>query len=248
MFRRVSFDYGESPVPIRDDLPAAFRRAWQRLASPGTWWTGEERLALAAEARNAVWCPLCEERRHALSPGAVSGEHRGLGALPPPTVDAVHRITTDPGRLSRAWFDGLVPGALGEGAYVELVGVVASLISIDAFHCALGLPLEPLPEPLPGEPSRYRPDGLRGGEAWVAMLGTYGARGAESDLWRGRAAGNVIRALSSVPDELRGLRDLSAVMYLPIEQAVDLGIGRALSRPQIELVAGRVSALNECFY
>jgi hypothetical protein len=38
--------------------------------------------------------------------------------------------------------------------------------------------------------------------------------------------------------------------YVPIEQVPDPSAdpGRALSRAQIELVAGRVSALNECFY
>jgi AhpD family alkylhydroperoxidase len=29
---------------------------------------------------------------------------------------------------------------------------------------------------------------------------------------------------------------------------MDLGAGRALDRAQMELIAGRVSALNECFY
>jgi hypothetical protein len=61
---------------------------------------------------------------------------------------------------------------------------------------------------------------------------------------------NVVRAMSLVPDAVRQLRELSAAQYLPLQQVTDVRAepGRALSRAQIELVAGRVSALNECFY
>jgi hypothetical protein len=53
-----------------------------------------------------------------------------------------------------------------------------------------------------------------------------------------------------VPDAVRLVRALSAAQYVPMEQVADPGADprRALDRPQIELVAGRVSALNECFY
>ena len=75
------------------------------------------------------------------------------------------------------------------------------------------------------------------------------ARGAEADLYPGRGA-NVLRAMSLVPDCVRQMRSLSVAQYLPIEQVPDptADPGRALSRAQIELLAGRISALNECFY
>lgn len=241
----IPFDYAEAPLPVRDEIPAVHRRAWRRIAAPGTWWSGEERVAIAAETRNAVLCPLCEERRGALSPTAVGGDHRSLGKLPAAAVDAVHRITTDPGRLSKAWFEQTLAYGLTEEQYVELVGVVTTVVSIDAFHCALGLPREPLPEPLPGAPARYRPQAAKPGGAWVPMLAR--ARGAEADLWK-RPTGNVIRALSLVPDEVRNLLDLAGAHYVPMDEFMNLGFRRALSRPQMELLAGRVSALNECFY
>jgi len=61
---------------------------------------------------------------------------------------------------------------------------------------------------------------------------------------------NVIAAMSLVPDAVRLLRTQSAAMYLEMS---DIGNpasngDRALSRPQIELIAGRVSAINDCFY
>ena len=34
---------------IRDDLATARENSWDRLASPGTWWTGPERIAAARE-------------------------------------------------------------------------------------------------------------------------------------------------------------------------------------------------------
>ena len=58
----------------------------------------------------------------------------------------------------------------------------------------------------------------------------------------------VIRALSLVPAEVRAWSELSAAQYLSPEQMRSFDSIRAIDRSQIELVAGRVSALNECFY
>jgi hypothetical protein len=235
-------------LAVREDLPAAHREAWRRLAAPGTWWTGAERIAIAAEVRAARDCTLCATRRQALSPGAASGVHDGPGELPPAAIEVVHRLVTDPGRLSKTWFDGVLADGLDEGRYVEIVGVVVTVVSIDAFCRALGAPLHALPEPVAGEPSRHRPDGLRDDGAWVPMLPNRPPRGPEADLWKGMT-GNVIRAMSCVPDEVRMLQRLGAAHYLATEQMMDPTRGRpGLTRAQIELIAGRVSALNECFY
>ncbi len=58
----------------------------------------------------------------------------------------------------------------------------------------------------------------------------------------------MIRALSLVPDAVRQLQDLSAAHYLRPAEMIDLTRGRSIDRAQMELVAGRVSALSECFY
>jgi len=242
-------DYGAAPVPVREDLPAAHRRAWRRLARPGSWWSGSERVAIAAEVRNAPSCPLCRERKAALSPGAVAGRHAALGGLPDAALDAVHRITTDPGRLTTAWFEETLAAGLGDGRYVELVGVVVTVVSIDSFCRGLGVPLHPLPEPEPGEPSRRRPPGLASGVAWVPMLERRRAAPEDRDIFPAPRDANVLRALSLVPDEVRTLLDLSGAHYLKPRQMLDLARSdRALDRAQIELVAARVSALRECFY
>lgn len=240
--------YPDAPHPVRRDLVAAHERQWQRLAEPGTWWTGAERVDLAAEVRQAGRCALCHERKAALSPASVDGEHDGDGRLPAAAVDVVHRLTTDPGRLSKAWFEKSLAGGLSDGHYVEIVGVVVTVVSIDAFTRGLGLPPHALPEPRPGPPSRYRPASARPEGAWVPMIPMFGNKGAEADLWD-KLTGNVIRAMSLVPDEVRGLLDLSAAHYGSSEQLTDFSRGTGvLDRSQTELVAGRVSALNECFY
>jgi hypothetical protein len=245
----IEISYTDAPVPVRSDLPEAHRLAWEWVARPGNWWSGEERVAIAAEVRKAWTCALCRERKAAPSPDPVDGEHDTVGKLPDPAIDAIHRIVTDPGRLTRAWFEQTQAAGLSDAHYVELVGVVVVVVSIDRFCRGLGVPLHPLPDSVPGEPSRYRPAAARPEGAWVPTIPSGAARGAEADLYAGlpRAA-NVIRALSLVPDGVRQLRQLSAAHYLSPEEMMDLGRGRTLDRRQMELVAGRVSALRECFY
>jgi hypothetical protein len=246
------FAYTTSPLPVRADLIAANRKTWQRIAEPGAWWTGAERVAIAAAARAAHGCALCRERKQALSPNAVRGTHDGTDArLAPAATDAVHRIVTDQSRLSRDWVEGLAAEGVSDGHYVELVGVVVSVVCIDAFHRALGLAPEPLPQPLAGAPSGYRPPGLDEDAAWVAMIDPAAISAADRDLFPpAPQVPNVLRAMSLVPDAVRSLHEQSGAYYLEMVDVVNPKVngGRALTRPQMELVAGRVSALNECFY
>lgn len=238
-----------SATTIRDDIPAAHQRVWERLAAPGTWWTGAERVAIAHDVRLAQECDLCRRRKDALSPAGVEGDHTTTGALPPPAVEAVHRLTTDSGRLSRAWYEDLLGPDFSDAHYVELVGVVTQTFSVDELHRALGLPLEPLPEPRAGDPARRRPSGARDQGAWVPMVDPSRLDPEDADLYGGaRRTGNVIKALSLVPAEVRALIDLHTAHYLGPEDMPRFDRGRTLDRSQLELVAARVSALNECFY
>jgi hypothetical protein len=59
---------------------------------------------------------------------------------------------------------------------------------------------------------------------------------------------NIMRALSLVPDHVRVLQSESESHYVPMSELTNPAVGRDLDRPQMELVAARVSALNECFY
>jgi hypothetical protein len=241
----ASFDYDDSPGPIRSDLVEANRRAWAHVAAPGTWLTGAERVAVAEETRRARDCALCRDRKAALSPFSIDGEHDHAGMLPAPMLDEVHRITTDAARLGEAWYRSLLDQGLSAEAYVEALGVAVLVISVDRFQHALGFPAEPLPSPLAGEPSRVRPDDLVEGEAWVPMRS---AKALAAEIGLPGPAPFVLRALSLVPAELVAWRNLSRAQYLGEDQMTNFGKVRAIGRSQIELVAGRVSALNECFY
>lgn len=250
------FNYADSPYPIRSDIKVAHREYWNTLAGPGAWWSGKERIAIAGQVRNATHCAYCSERKQALSPYNFPGEHRHEAVaseadtiLPSIAIDAVHRIVTDQTRITQRYIDANIEAGLTEEQYVELAGVVVAVFSIDEFNRGLGLELETLPTARSGEPTHYRPAQAVRGTGFVSMIPADGATGAEADLWQGRTA-NVLRALTLVPDSLRDWYKLAAAQYLTIEDMSNF-VGqqdRHINRMQMELIAGRVSSVSECFY
>jgi alkylhydroperoxidase family enzyme len=242
----IQLDYSAANAGIRPDLRAAHEMLLDHLRRPGCWFTGAQRLAIAAETRLAGGCALCRERKQALSPEHAQGRHAATGELSDVLVDVCHRVRSDPGRLSRAWYERVRASGVGDGEYVEAVGVVAFMAGIDTLCRALGIAPFPLPEPLFGEASHHRPERLSDGIAWVPLLLPENASGPDADLYGGEDfVPNIVRALSLVPDHVRALRKWSDAHYVELR---DLAARRAIDRQQIELVAARVSALNECFY
>ncbi|MBW2316030.1 MAG: hypothetical protein JRH10_17820 [Deltaproteobacteria bacterium] len=243
-----ALDYSAAGVPVRQDLRDTHVAMLEHLRTPGSWFTGAERLAIAAESRNALACPLCLERKASLSPEQPAGNHARASDLPEAVVEIAHRIRLDPQRLSKAWFDRVQKEGLDEGPFAELVGVVTFTAGLDYFCRSLGIPAFPLPDPAPGEPSGYRPEGLRSGIAWVSMLAPEDATGPEADLYEGAFVPNIARALSLVPAHVRVLMHESATHYVAMGKIPDPNERLDLDRLQMELVAARVSAMNECFY
>ena len=240
--------YEKVVVPPR--YVEAHSRFWERLQQPGCWLTGAERVAVAREVRKAWDCKLCSDRRQALSPAHVSGDHDRDSELPEPMVDVVHRVTTDPGRLTRKWFEGIRAAGVTHEQYVEILGTLVAAFSIDEFCRGIGVAPHKLPRPAEGAASNYRPASAVLADAWVPMIPEREAVGNEADLWNPRMTANVIRAMSLVPDEVRTLKDLSDVHYVPMETFLQLDSKPhgTLTRMQMELLAGRVSAQNGCFY
>jgi len=150
-------DYSGASYPIREDFTASHDYCWNRLAAPGTWLTGTQRVAVAKEVRQAQRCSLCRLRKEALSPYGVDGAHETVTDLSDVMVEVVHWITTEPQRLTKAWFDGIMQRGLTEEEYVEILGTLGAVFQIDEFCRGIGAPLHGLPEPQPGEPSHYRP-------------------------------------------------------------------------------------------
>jgi hypothetical protein len=246
--------YDDTPYAIREDIAATHGRAWRHIASPGTWLAGERRVAVAAETRHAAACALCRERKAALSPYAVGGTHDSLGALPDDIVEMIHRIATDPGRITQSWVEGLIAGGIAETDYVEMVGVIAHCLCVDTFTDALSLPRHALPDPIAGEPSRVLPQGARKDTAWLPTIPPENADETLLAIYP-RNIGDapnvphVRRAMSLVPAEAVSFFALNDVQYLPPEAMWNVPINpRSISKSQVELVASRVSSLNGCFY
>jgi len=95
--------------------------------------TAAERIDAWRHVRLAATDPLDAARQAAVSPAAVAGEHPASTELPAAAVEVVHRVASDPGRLTRSWADRQI-AELGEERYTELVGVVAIASVIDRFH------------------------------------------------------------------------------------------------------------------
>ena len=253
----TEFDYQRAGYALQPELERAHADTWAWIASPGNWWTASERVAIVEAARASQDCRVCDARALSLSPNA--GEDRctnhSQGVLPTRAVEAIHRISRDAARLSRTWLESLLDADFSHGHYVELLGVVVMARSIDAFHLALGLDLAKLPAPNAGEPSRYLPKEAEFAGGWVPVLNGATLSSQDKDIYAELPAQmipvpNVLSALSLVPDNVRMLMRLSAAQYIRLQwfTLFDELPGRVLSRAQVELVAARVSALNDCFY
>ena len=243
---KIALDCGPAAVEVREDLRAAHQGVLDHFRRPGSWFSGAERIAISAESRRAPACSLCQERKEALSPEHVQGKHGSAEKLADALVDVIHRVRVDSGRLSRRWFEATLASGLSEGKYVEAVGIVALTAGLDTQCRALGVPPFPLPQPLSGSPTGRSPEGMTRGIAWVPLLRPEDASGPEADLYGGGGfVPNILRALSLVPGHIPVMRNWSAAHYVDV---ADRTARRAIDRSQIELVAARVSALNECFY
>ncbi|MDH3606644.1 MAG: hypothetical protein OER12_06580 [Acidimicrobiia bacterium] len=146
-------------------------------------------------------------------------------------IEAAAAIGARPAAIRREWVER-VANDLGYPRYVEIVGVTSRLAAIDTFHAAVGTAREPLPEPEPGEPSRSEEPQARPGAAWVPMVG----------------GASITQALSLVDAESTAQEDMHGPLYLTYEGMAELDYVGGLSRAQMELVAARTSAINECFY
>ena len=194
----------------------AIERALTSLGSPGSFFTASERLAIAGHARLA----------------------RGLAAtapeLPPVMAGAAARVAVEAMTTRADDVTSWEEDGRDVLAYVELVSVVAQISAIDSYRVGLGVELDLLPEPVPGEPVPAIDERATKTNAWVPTVGPAVAP----------------TALSALPSEKAGKAALGAVWYLTDDVIHQYNVepGREISRPQMELVAARTSWLNECFF
>ena len=239
-----------SPLTVRYDLKSALTQAWSEVAQIGAWLSGEQRLAIVNEARNAWQCKLCQRRKESLSPYTVKGDHEHLGALPDAWIEAVHRIVTDSGRITESWYDSTIAAGITEDEFIELLSLVTIVTGADTFMRGIGLP--PLVLPTTGEqgaPPRRRPSGAKTGPGWTPTVAPEDAGPELGDFYEIGPAAYIRRALTLVPDEVNRFWPLLNQLYLSNPLRVELeGVDRAISRAQMEFIATRTSAYLDCFY
>ena len=229
--------YESAELPVRLAIREAHQQTWQRISQTGSYWKGSERNAFVEESRNALSCELCKSRKQELSPNSVQGIHDQTTDLDPSIVDLVHRLRTDSNRFTRSVVQKFL-GNHSVGQYIELVSVVASSVVIDTMCSGLGLDTPELEEgdstiPVMNEPAEVEDSG-----AWVPL--------ARQDLGRPdlgfRGSPNILRSLGSVPSAVSLFFSCFRPHYMSSE------VTEHLNRSQVEFIASRVSAINECFY
>lgn len=152
-------------LPVRPSMLEGMKREWDRLANAGTWWSGADRVALAAAAR-----------------AAASAIPSPSSHLAPDVAAMARRIMTSAHEIDRASVDALVDQGVSLEAYTEMVGVIARLSAVDTAVCGMGSEPVPLPTPLDGEPTRTVARRAKRRSAHVAMVGAAGATTALSSV------------------------------------------------------------------
>jgi hypothetical protein len=231
-------EIGSLPVPER--FEQVHEQARGRFVSAGSFLDGATRRAIVEEARAARECGLCARRTEALSVAAVGGEHETVTELPSGLVELAHRVVTDSGRLSQAWFESVLASGVTREEYVEAAGLLGSSTIADTFAVALTGEPAVLGASEAGEPSGVSNTALVEVGAYVGLMDHEHPH----PKFAGRPAPNICRALALVPSAIDEFWDLFMPHYQPMAEAD----GHEVGRSQIEFVAARTSALNECFY
>ncbi|MGE0139483.1 MAG: hypothetical protein AB7R77_16830 [Ilumatobacteraceae bacterium] len=139
-----------------------------------------------------------------------------------------HRAST----ITADTIDAIETAGIDRVTYVEIVGIVSRVAAIDTFDRGIGRTPRALPDPADGTPSREIVPEARRRAGWVPTVGAIGPP----------------TALTSVRREAAEQEALHDVLYLSYGGMADLDADRGLHRTQMELVAARVSLLNDCFF
>ncbi|MBI4885291.1 MAG: hypothetical protein HY826_14685 [Actinobacteria bacterium] len=209
---------------VRDDLADAHSRSLGHVASPGARLTAARRVQIAEVARDAYLTA---------DPSPPWVRPFGDAAL-----DVAYRLARHAGTITEQWYEQVITEGMHPLEWVEIVAVVVSALPPIAFARAAGLPTPALPPPTDGAPT-----GREAGELAPAALNWVPVAAPADQV------ASVVQALSALPDEWDNLWQLAAAQYMSDRQMEDPLWNRGtLSRPQMELVAGRLSRLRECFF
>lgn len=206
---------------IDDRLAATIDRTWSHIASPGSFFSGAERIQIAALAR---------ARRH--------GDDRPATTLSAALVETVETFSDRAHTITAQWVDTRAAAGISRFAYVELLAVTCFAVVADTFEygigaCGIGDGLHPLPDPEPGHPTGAVDEQATVDGGWVPTVGpAFPPTG-----------------FSAIPAEHRLMHTLHRELYISVPKMFDLDLVRdGLARDQMELVAARTSLVNDCFF
>ncbi|MEN8040762.1 MAG: hypothetical protein ABFR95_04595 [Actinomycetota bacterium] len=209
------FEFKGSPVEVRDDLRNTYVEIWRHLAEPGPTLTGSQRVGLAEHVR-----------------AARSGDSSIRHDMPDALLHLASTLFRNPADV-----DGFMVRHAAEDAgnpmVVEIIGLVSMLAAVDGAHRGLTAELEPLPDPMDGEPTGVIAEGLKQRRTHVPM-----------------PAGPIPVALDLVPEVGQAYRDSFGPQYMTEAEMAFDDFNRipGLNRAQIEIISSRISIHNECFY
>ena len=131
---------------------------WQRLAYAGTWYTGEQKVAIAQVVRESQ-----------------AGVALSSNALPDVVTAAARKIAVDAHLIDQAWVEECYSRGLEPLHLVELTALVAQLSTFDTYKRGIGEQPIRLPFPQSGEPSQEEVKGTRMVRGWYPTRGVAGA-------------------------------------------------------------------------
>ncbi|MCG8448703.1 MAG: hypothetical protein MI725_03860 [Pirellulales bacterium] len=237
--------YQDTGLPVPETIATLHEDELLTFARPGTWGTAAQRTAIVAQARKA----RCEAGiQESVGDEALADSED----LPPSARRVASAVALGAMDVDRGFCEQARAEGLQEGAYVEIVGLAARQSHLDVFARGLGVPARQLLEPIEdGTPAMERPAAAHNEGFFTACLPNYPEGGELArELFGTEPTGNIIRSLSLVPEEARRLITVMNQEYFTNETMFQLTYSSLedLDRLQLELVAAKVSALNQCFY
>jgi hypothetical protein len=236
--------YSHSQLPIRLDLEAAHTTAVASFSEAGTWFDGAERKEIVALARRERYIQGFE---------MIGFEDEVTGIpLPPAVAELIHQVACASEKIDKDFFERMQSQGLSLEQYVEVVGLVSRAVGIDTFGRALGFPMNALDKAHSGKPSGERPESAVVEHAWVPTIPSGKKGGKDAEVLYGQIdfVANIFSALSLVPQEASWVMEMGQVQYVGMSDLMNFEFRRSeqFSRAQLELIAARISALNNCFY
>ncbi len=237
--------YATSDYPVAPEIETLHASELASFTQCGAWGSAAQRAAIAATARKA-------RSEAGLQEPANEERHSNAAPLPDAALRLAREVALGGSTVDREFCREVLADGVTEGAYVEIVGVVSRIANLDVFARGIGLAPRPLGDVTDlSQPSFERPSEAADEGFFTATVPSAPAGGALAESLYGKnPTGNILRTLSLVPEEARRLIALVTNQYFPATKLMEFSNSstHALSRAQIEVVATKVSAHNQCFY